>query len=351
MITSRNISASERSKSELAQAIREVQAATDLSAIEEDINTLQMGVEATAQLAGAVTTLQTAVSGLKALSVMNSPIAAALAPGADGAFDDLATYADDAVFTEAEIAAADKFYLLGESSVIIGTRATVNGEILCRGSVVMNDEAFAEDVNAGGTITLNSKVIVDGDVTSETTIDVTNIGSGYVSGTSLESGVLEAPVSPTMPAAPFAEIADGNEIIVRLSEVQPIAPGVYGGVDVRNGTLQFTTAGTYNMRYLKVHGTGILSFPAGVVIVTNRTFEFAGTLIGREGLRPLTVYSTQDADISAPFHGSVFVPNANLLIQAPVSKGSYVGQVVTIGASAVVWPSLLSRADIDVALP
>jgi len=227
--------------------------------------------------------------------------------------------------------------LLGSgSNVQMGYDATLGGNVVSKGSLVMWDRAVVSgNVTLSGALSLHSQAKVTGTVTQKTTVP-----------------------SVTIPTVAFA--AGTADITVSSGATQRLSPGAYRNVQVSSGGNLYLESGTYSFNTLILEPDVTLYFncpigPVDVRVLTTLSIADRDRLIINQGsLSPsdVRIYSHQTTALQigtdARMEAVVTAPRASVVIgDRTALAGKLRANAITIGYNVLMNGSPVADSDGD----
>ncbi len=215
-------------------------------------------------------------------------------------------------------------------------------------------------VVAAGDVQIDGGSTVAGSVTAGGTITVQ---SGASAGPRLEHQDLQLPVAPSIKAH-FPETCLGGVVQFWAGEGDVyLSPGCYSEITVGSRTRVHLGAGAYATRRLSLEPDSVFVADEPVGLLVKDALTYRGKSVTTQGApNPLNIgyFGSSQANIEAPFTGTVLAPNATLTLggnAGQIFKGRFYGRRLEVRAGLGVVTSgnepgfeILIHRDFDVEL-
>lgn len=208
------------------------------------------------------------------------------------------------------------------------------------GGAELGSKVFAyTNVVSLADVTLRSSAHVVGSVTTAGRIHPQD---GVIVDGARNEGAQVTPVTTSwtvnFPASSAATVVAGPD-----GPLTPIAPGAYGGIDVRSRGRVSLSAGTYFLGYFNTEPQAEIQLDTSrgaIFLYVRDSFTYKGaftTVAGAEGKLLVGYFGTPAAFLQAPFVGTMVAPNALVQIERPDSgqhKGTFFGAQIEAFSNA-----------------
>jgi hypothetical protein len=184
---------------------------------------------------------------------------------------------------------------VGTGQTTVGTDARI-GDVLGGGNVSVRDRAFvARNVQAEGTFTRGSNVIVNGTIAQR------------------------APLKPKVNRSWLVGFSDtAANVTLNSGQSQTHLPGTFGNVTVNAGGKLTLKAGTYNINSLKLEPQSTLKLDTSggpIFVNVKNELVFRGTVESRSTVASKALFTYLGStlvSLDAPFAGTLIAPNATI---------------------------------------
>jgi hypothetical protein len=213
---------------------------------------------------------------------------------------------------------------LGQAGAELGAGVVANTNVTSVGNVTLRSAAHVL-----GAVTTAGQIITQNDV---------RIDGQRSTGATVAPQTTSWTV--TFPSTAAATVIAGPD-----GPLTPVAPGAYGGLDVRSRGRVALRAGTYYLGYFNSEPQGQIQLDTSggaIVIYVRDSFTYKGAFVstaGPQGKVLVGYLGTQVAYLQAPFVGTMVAPNAFIQLARPDSgqhKGAWFGAQVEVFSDAKV---------------
>jgi hypothetical protein len=211
---------------------------------------------------------------------------------------------------------------LGQAGAELGAGVVANTNVTSLGSVALRSAAHVVGaVTTGGQIVPQNDVKIDGQQSQ---------------------GAVVTPVTTSWTVA-FPSTTAPTVVVGPDGPVTPVAPGAYGGLDVRSRARVTLRAGTYYLVYFNSEPQGQIQLDTSggaIVIYVRDSFTYKGAFVntaGPEGKVLVGYLGTATAYLQAPFVGAMVAPNAFIQLARPdfgQHKGAWFGAQIEVFSDA-----------------